>query len=83
MNAVPRVVAALPACATSSAFAAADERAREFGITAHPTIVRGGENCSSASAVADRGPLYLKARYSYVNPRSSEPVFVGSIGATF
>ena len=34
-------------------------------ITAYPTVVRGGENYTSAIAVADRGPLHLEARYNY------------------
>ena len=41
-----------------------------------PPIVRGGENYTSAIAVADRGPLHLEARYNYesVGARSA---FVG------
>jgi hypothetical protein len=76
MNAGPGLAAALLAVAPTAAFAADDERAWEFGITAYPTIVRGGENYTSAIAVADRGPLHLEARYSYesVGARS---VFVG------
>ncbi len=48
----------------------------EFGITAYPTVVRGGENYTSAIAVADRGPLHLEARYNYesIGARSA---FVG------
>ena len=48
----------------------------EFAITAYPTVVRGGENYTSAIAVADRGPLHLEARYNYesVGARSA---FVG------
>ena len=48
----------------------------EFGITAYPTVVRGGDNYTSAIAVADRGPLHLEARYNYesVGARSA---FVG------
>jgi len=70
------VVAALAAIAFPSALAAEDERAWEFGITAYPTIVRGGENYTSAIAVADRGPLHLEARVNYesVGARSA---FVG------
>jgi hypothetical protein len=48
----------------------------EFAITAYPTVVRGGENYTSAIAVADRGPLHLEVRYNYesVGARSA---FVG------
>jgi hypothetical protein len=48
----------------------------EFAITAYPTVVRGGENYTSAIAVADRGPMHLEARYNYesVGARSA---FVG------
>ena len=48
----------------------------EFGITAYPTVVRGGDNYTSAIAVADRGSLHLEARYNYeaVGARSA---FVG------
>lgn len=47
-----------------------------FGVTAYPTVVRGGENYTSAIAVADRGPLHLEARYNYesIGARSA---FVG------
>jgi len=75
------------AVATTSALAAEDEQdgrrdpaaakpAWEFGITAYPTVVRGGENYTSAIAVANRGPLHLEARYNYesVGARSA---FVG------
>lgn len=76
MNAAPGLAAALLAVTGTAALAADDELAWEFGITAYPTIVRGGENYTSAIAVADRGPLHLEARYSYesVGARS---VFVG------
>ena len=48
----------------------------EFAITAYPTVVRGGENYTSAIAAADRGPLHLEARYNYesIGARSA---FVG------
>ena len=48
----------------------------EFGITAYPTRVRGGENYTSAIATADRGALHLEARYNYesIGARSA---FVG------
>ena len=55
---------------------AAGKPSWEFAITAYPTIVRGGENYTSAIAAADRGPLHLEARYNYesVGARSA---FVG------
>jgi hypothetical protein len=70
------VVAALAAVVAPATLAAEGEPAWEFGITAYPTIVRGGENYTSAIAVADRGPLHLEARYNYesVGARSA---FVG------
>jgi hypothetical protein len=70
------VFAGVAAIAATSARAAEDEyggrRASpaanpswEFAITAYPTVVRGGDNYTSAIAVADRGPLHLEARYNY------------------
>jgi hypothetical protein len=54
----------------------AEKPSWEFALTAYPTIVRGGENYTSAIATADRGPLHLEARYNYesVGARSA---FVG------
>jgi len=48
----------------------------EFALTAYPTVVRGGENYTSAIAVADRDSLHLEARYNYesIGARSA---FVG------
>ena len=48
----------------------------EFALTAYPTVVRGGDNFTSAIGTADRGPLHFEARYNYesVGARS---VFVG------
>jgi hypothetical protein len=43
----------------------AGKPAWEFAVTAYPTVVRGGENYTSAIATADRGPLHLEARYNY------------------
>lgn len=45
-------------------------------ITAYPTVVRGGENYTSAIATANKGGLHLEARYNYesVGARSA---FVG------
>ena len=48
----------------------------EFGITAYPTFVRGGDNYTSAIAVADRGPLHLEARYNYES-HGARSAFVG------
>lgn len=76
MSSMPRRVALLAMFVTSAAFAAEDERAWEFGLTAYPTFVRNGENFTSVVAVADRGALHLEARYNYesVGARSA---FVG------
>ena len=76
MRFAPRLAAVLAMVITTAAPAAEDEGAWESGITAYPTIVRGGENYTSASAIADRGALHLEARYSYesVGARSA---FVG------
>ena len=87
MKAVQRTIVALAAVMATTAHAAEDEpsgrRASpaakpswEFAITAYPTVVRGGDNYTSAIAVADRGPLHLEARYNYesVGARSA---FVG------
>lgn len=70
-----RVIAAVAAAAAMPVFAADEARddispappspGREFALTAYPTIVRGGENYTSAIATADRGPLHLEARYGY------------------
>jgi hypothetical protein len=48
----------------------------EFAITAYPTQVRGGDNTTSAIAVADRGALHLEARYGY-ETKDSRSAFVG------
>ena len=42
----------------------AEKPSWEFALTAYPTIVRGGENYTSAIATADRGPLHVEARYN-------------------
>jgi hypothetical protein len=42
-----------------------DKPAWEFGVTAYPTSVRGGENYTVAIAAADRGPLHFEARHNY------------------
>ena len=56
--------------------AAPKESSWEFALTAYPTVVRGGDNYTSAIATADRGPLHLEARYNYesVGARSA---FIG------
>jgi hypothetical protein len=87
MRSGPCAIAALVAVAATTALAGEDDRSGrraspatkpswEFGLTAYPTVVRGGDNYTSAIAVADRGPLHLEARYNYesVGARSA---FVG------
>lgn len=36
-----------------------------FSATAYPTVVRGGENYTSAIVIAEQGSLHLEARYNY------------------
>jgi hypothetical protein len=89
MKVARQAVAALATVAAATALAAADdgggggqhisdaaEPTWEFALTAYPTMVRGGENYTSAIASADRGALHLEARYNYesVGARSA---FVG------
>jgi hypothetical protein len=87
MSVVPRLCAAWLIVVATAAFAddgvsgglgtSADSKpAWEFAVTAYPTMVRGGENYTSAIATIDRGPLHLEARYSYesIGARSA---FVG------
>jgi hypothetical protein len=87
MKSAPRAIAALAAVMATTALAGEDDRSGrrasattkpswEFALTAYPTIVRGGDNYTSAIAVADRGQLHLEARYNYesVGARSA---FVG------
>jgi hypothetical protein len=87
MRSVPAGVAVLAAVMAATALAGEPERggrrasapslpAWEFAVTAYPTVVRGGDNYTSAIAVADRGALHLEARYNYeaVGARSA---FVG------
>jgi hypothetical protein len=87
MSAVLRVLAACGAAAALAAQAGDDESAGrrasaptkpswEFAVTAYPTDVRGGENYTSAIAVADRGPLHLEARYGY-ETMDSRSAFAG------
>ncbi|HEY8243386.1 MAG TPA: hypothetical protein VII68_08005 [Casimicrobiaceae bacterium] len=47
-----------------------------FGITAYPTVVRGGDNYTSAIAVADRGALHFEARVNY-EAEGARSAFVG------
>jgi hypothetical protein len=77
---------ALATVVATTALPAEDERnasttssadpAWEFTLTAYPTVVRGGDNYTSAIGAANRGPLHLEARYNYesVGARSA---FVG------
>ena len=87
MKAALRAIACIASVAATSALASeeghggrraspASKPSWEFGITAYPTVVSGGDNYTSAIAVADRGPLHLEARYNYesVGARSA---FVG------
>jgi hypothetical protein len=87
MSAALTIIAAVAVATATSAFAGEDEHSGqgtapteksswEFALTAYPTVVRGGENYTSAIAAADRGPLHLEARYNYesVGARSA---FVG------
>ena len=87
MKAALRAIAALVTVVATAAYAGEDalsgRRASpvekpswEFALTAYPTVVRGGENYTSAIAAADRGPLHLEARYNYesIGARSA---FVG------
>ena len=87
MKAALRAIAALTAIIATAALATEDDHSGrrasppgkpswEFALTAYPTVVRGGENYTSAIAAADRGPLHLEARYNYesIGARSA---FVG------
>jgi len=76
MKAALSAFAVVAAVAATSALAAEDEHSGrrasaaakplwEFAITAYPTVVRGGENYTSAIAVADRGPLHLEASVAW------------------
>lgn len=87
MNAVLRGFVVLAALAATTAVAQESAQAGrrasrpekpawEFAITAYPTQVRGGDNTTSAIAVADRGPLHLEARYGY-EAKDSRSAFAG------
>ena len=87
MKALASAVGALAAVIATTALAGVDDRSGrraspaakpswEFALTAYPTVVRGGDNYTSAIAAADRGPLHLEARVNYesIGARSA---FVG------
>jgi hypothetical protein len=87
MKAAPRAIAVLVTVVATAAYAGEEAPSRrcaspvekpslEFALTAYPTVVRGGENYTSAIAAADCGPLHLEARYNYesIGARSA---FVG------
>jgi hypothetical protein len=87
MKAARRVFAVLASVVATTALAGGDEGSVpsasqpadpswEFAITAYPTVVRGGDNYTSAIAAADHGPLHVEARYNYesIGARSA---FVG------
>jgi hypothetical protein len=87
MNAPLRGIAWLAALAAATALAADPEQAGrrasrpakpswEFAVTAYPTQARGGDDTTSAIAVADRGPLHLEARYGY-ETKDSRSAFAG------
>jgi len=87
MNATVRALALVAALAASTTFAQEiapggrrasrpEKPAWEFAVTAYPTQVRGGDNTTSAIAVADRGPLHLEARYGY-EAKDSRSAFAG------
>ena len=87
MNAPLPGIALLAALSAATALAADPEQAGrrasrpakpswEFAVTAYPTQVRGGDDTTSAIAVADRGPLHLEARYGY-EMKDSRSAFAG------
>lgn len=87
MNTPLRGIAAVALLGAATALAADPDQAGrrasrpakpdwEFAITAYPTHVRGGDNTTSAIAVANRGPLHLEARYGY-EANDSRSAFAG------
>ena len=68
--------AAAEPTATGRRAAPATKPSWEFGITLYPTFVRGGDDYTSAIAVADRGPLHLEARVNYES-EGARSAFVG------
>jgi hypothetical protein len=88
MKATSKAGALLAIAMAATAYAEDDEHAAgrraspatkpswEFAVTAFPTVVRGGDNYTSAIAAADRGPLHLEARYNY-EAMGSRSAFLG------
>ena len=87
MKAAPQIVAAVAILTATAAYAGEDDRSGrraspaakpswEFAISAYPTVVRGGDNYTSAIAAADRGPLHLEARINYESD-GARSAFVG------
>jgi hypothetical protein len=87
MNILLRAIVAFVALGAAAALAADPDQAGrrasrpekpdwEFAITAYPTHVRGGDDTTSAIAVADRGALHLEARYGY-EMKDSRSAFAG------
>lgn len=76
MSAARGVKAALAMLVATSGAAADADDGWEFGLTAYPTVVRGGDNYVTGIALADRGPLHLEARVNYESV-GSRSAFVG------
>ena len=83
-----RATAALAAVIATTALAGEDDRSGRraspaadpswaFTLTAYPTLVRGGDNYTSAIATADRGALHVEARYNYESVGPARPSSVG------
>ena len=87
MNILLRAIVSFVALGAATALAADPDQAGrrasrpekpswEFALTAYPTQVRGGDNTTSAIAVADRGALHFEARYGY-EMKDSRSAFAG------
>lgn len=87
MKTASGVVAAFATLGAAAAFAGdvepgggspspAAQPAWEFAFNAYPTVVRGGDNYTSAIVAADRGPLHLEARINYESD-GARSAFVG------
>ena len=87
MNTLLRAIVSFVALGAATALAADPDQAGrrasrperpdwEFALTAYPTQVRGGDDTTSAIAVADRGALHLEARYGY-EMKDSRSAFAG------
>ena len=87
MSILLRAIVAFVALGAATALAADSDQAGrrasrpekpswEFALTAYPTQVRGGDDTTSAIAVADRGALHLEARYGY-EMKDSRSAFAG------